>query len=240
LVFYLTGHNIKTIFNFFLALTLILIFLPLMIFISLLILIETGQFPIFKQLRGITLSNQKLYIYKFLTLKSKSYNLKSSQNGKLEHRYLNSELTFIGKIIRRMGLDELPQLFNVLKGDMNLMGPRPLVFEDLEYIKKYYPEIYELRDKLNSKPGITGLWQINRNGEFSVKSLIYWDLYYEKEHSLLLDLKILLKTFLIIIQCKHSDAISENKLKLNYSLIFFLTYFALVSFISLSLIQLIK
>lgn len=208
-----------------------------MFIIFFIIYIETGKFPIIKQIRGITLNNQKIYIYKFLTLKSKSYNLKTLKDGKIEHRYLNEELIFTGKIIRKMGLDELPQLFNVLMGKMNLVGPRPLIVEDLEYIKRSYPEIYEQRDRLKAKPGITGLWQINRNGEFSVDSLIYWDLYYEKHHNLLLDFKILLKTFLIIIQLKHSDAIINNKPRLNFSLIFFLTYLTFYCFLILSFIQ---
>lgn len=229
--------HLKSFTDFILALIAIIIFTPLIIIISIFVTLETGKFPIFKQLRGITLSNKRLFIYKFQTLKSNGYKLQTPTNGKIEHKYLENQITYIGKFLRKTGLDEIPQLFNVLLGNMSLIGPRPLISEDLNYIKNNYPFIYELRDKLKTKPGITGLWQVNRNGDFNVRSLIYWDLYYEKNQSLFLDLKIFLKTLKIILLYKHNDAISNSKYEFNFSITFYLSY---LTFLTLILIQLIK
>lgn len=216
----MTGFNSIEIFNYFLELILIFLFLPVMIITHILILIKPRKFPGFKQLSGIILSNRILYNYKSLALKFSMYNLKSLQYGKLDHKYFNDELTFTGKIIRSMGSGELPQPFHCPMGDMKLIRPRTLILKDYVYIKDHYPEVYDLPDKINSRSGITGLCLINRNVESNIKSFISQFLYNEKASNLLLYIKILLKNFLIVIQCKHDEAISGNRLTVNFALIF--------------------
>ncbi len=81
---------------------------------------------------------------------------------------LGKNVSKLGLFLRRTGLDEIPQLINVIKGDMSFIGPRPLSFDDLAVIKKNYPGLYKLRAQLNIKPGITGYWQVFGNRELGV------------------------------------------------------------------------
>jgi len=103
-------------------------------------------------------------------------------------------ITKIGRTIRRLSLDELPQILNVLRGDMNLVGPRPLPVEDLQGIEED-PEIaywFELRHKV--PPGITGLWQVSGRSDLGFKEMVQLDIYYVQNWSPWLDLKILFMT----------------------------------------------
>jgi lipopolysaccharide/colanic/teichoic acid biosynthesis glycosyltransferase len=104
----------------------------------------------------------------------------------------DSRITRIGKILRR-GFDELPQLFNVLKGDMSLVGPRPEIAE----IVKLYDRKQKIRLKV--KPGITGLAIINGRGDITLEETINYDIEYIENWSLWLDLKILFKTLYVIL-----------------------------------------
>lgn len=103
-------------------------------------------------------------------------------------------VTSIGRIIRKTSLDELPQLFNVLKGDMSLVGPRPPVPYEVE---KY--QSWHLRRILEGRPGITGLWQVEGRSKTSFDDMVRLDLRYLRNCSLLLDLKILLKTVKVVL-----------------------------------------
>jgi lipopolysaccharide/colanic/teichoic acid biosynthesis glycosyltransferase len=108
-------------------------------------------------------------------------------------------ITRIGRLIRKYSLDELPQLFNVIKGDMSLVGPRPLSIADLSNIstKNKLDGYYKLR--ANAKPGITGLWQISGRREISFKEMVLLDLYYIENQSLLFDLEILFATIPVVL-----------------------------------------
>jgi exopolysaccharide biosynthesis polyprenyl glycosylphosphotransferase len=109
-------------------------------------------------------------------------------------------VTRIGKIIRKTSIDELPQLFNVLKGDMSLVGPRP----PLPYEAEKYSS-WHLRRVLEIKPGITGLWQVEGRSKTSFDEMVRLDLRYMKRCSLLLDLKILLKTIKVVLRCEGAN-----------------------------------
>jgi undecaprenyl phosphate N,N'-diacetylbacillosamine 1-phosphate transferase len=106
----------------------------------------------------------------------------------------NQRITKAGKIIRRLSIDELPQLVNVLKGDMSLIGPRPLLFK---YIPLYSEE--QLR-RHNVRPGITGWAQVNGRNSISWKQKFDFDVYYVEHVSLLLDIKILWLTFIKVVR----------------------------------------
>jgi undecaprenyl phosphate N,N'-diacetylbacillosamine 1-phosphate transferase len=106
----------------------------------------------------------------------------------------NQRITKAGKIIRRLSIDELPQLLNVLKGDMSLIGPRPLLFK---YIPLYSEE--QLR-RHNVRPGITGWAQVNGRNSISWKQKFDFDIYYVDHLSLLLDIKILWLTFIKVVR----------------------------------------
>ncbi|MBK1658095.1 sugar transferase [Paracraurococcus ruber] len=103
----------------------------------------------------------------------------------------DARVTRIGRILRVTSLDELPQLFNVLRGDMSLVGPRPVVREELE---RHYARLGAQAAYLSVRPGITGLWQVSGRSDTSYDSRVLLDLAYVEEQSILTDLAILLRT----------------------------------------------
>lgn len=201
-----------------LALFLILFFAPLFIVIALFVFFDTKKFPIFTQERALALNKKRIKIYKFRTFKENKLSCNYNSQKILSHPELSKFVTKTGKVLRTMGLDELPQLFNVLKGEMSLIGPRPLIIEDLQNIKLYYPELHKEREKIELMPGITGLWQISKDGNFSVECLISKDQEYEKNISLLNDIKILMKTFKIALCMQHKDSLKTEVM--GYSMVY--------------------
>ena len=175
----------KRLFDIILSICLIIFFFPIMILIFFLVWFSIG-FPIFKQKRP-GLDNKIFLLYKFKTLHDNSKNIseKKRQNK-------------VGNFLRKTGLDELPQLFNILKNNMSFIGPRPLL---VEYLKKY--SNYEKKRHL-VKPGITGLAQVNPepSGLKSWSKSIKFDIYYVNNVSFILDIQILLKTALLILSKK--------------------------------------
>jgi len=120
--------------------------------------------------------------------------LKHQEKGILHKVQNDTRITWIGRIIRKTSIDELPQLFNVLRGDMSIIGPRPLV----PFMLKHLPEFKEIRSMM--RPGITGLWQIrDRINNTSAEFMIQHDTEYVENYSLLLDLKILFKTPIVVL-----------------------------------------
>ena len=120
--------------------------------------------------------------------------LKHQEKGILHKVQNDTRITWIGKIIRKTSIDELPQLFNVLRGDMSIIGPRPLV----PFMLKHLPEFKEVRSMM--RPGITGLWQIrDRINNTSAEFMVQHDTEYVENYSLLLDLKILFKTPIVVL-----------------------------------------
>ena len=107
-------------------------------------------------------------------------------------------ITPVGRFIRRFSIDELPQLWNVLKGNMSLVGPRPMLFEELQQL-----EDFQLRRHL-AKPGLTGLWQINGRKDTTWEERMSLDLYYINRWALSLDLAIIAKTFRVVLSGKGS------------------------------------
>ena len=103
-------------------------------------------------------------------------------------------ITRIGKFLRKYSMDELPQLFNVIKGDMSLVGPRPL---PIDQIKK--EDLRQLK-RLEVKPGITGLWQIRGRSDISFSRLVKWDTWYINNWSFWLDLNILFQTIPVVLK----------------------------------------
>lgn len=123
--------------------------------------------------------------------------LEGQQKGYLHKSKNDSRITGIGKIIRKTSIDELPQLFNVLRGDMSIIGPRPLV----PYMLTPFSEFKEIRSLV--RPGITGLWQIrDRENNTSAKFMMGPDVEYIERYSLLLDAKILFSTPFVVMSAK--------------------------------------
>ncbi|EDO9951293.1 undecaprenyl phosphate N,N'-diacetylbacillosamine 1-phosphate transferase [Campylobacter jejuni] len=175
----------KRIFDFILALVLLVLFSPVILITALLLKITQGS-VIFTQNRpGL---DEKIFkIYKFKTMSDER-----GEKGEL----LSDELRLkaFGKIVRSLSLDELLQLFNVLKGDMSFVGPRPLL---VEYLSLYNEE-QKLRHKV--RPGITGWAQVNGRNAISWQKKFELDVYYVKNISFLLDLKIMFLTALKVLK----------------------------------------
>ncbi|EAK0367595.1 undecaprenyl phosphate N,N'-diacetylbacillosamine 1-phosphate transferase [Campylobacter jejuni] len=175
----------KRIFDFILALVLLVLFSPVILITALLLKITQGS-VIFTQNRpGL---DEKIFkIYKFKTMSDER-----DEKGEL----LSDELRLkaFGKIVRSLSLDELLQLFNVLKGDMSFVGPRPLL---VEYLSLYNEE-QKLRHKV--RPGITGWAQVNGRNAISWQKKFKLDVYYVKNISFLLDLKIMFLTALKVLK----------------------------------------
>lgn len=182
----------------------VLILLSIIIFIVwlLLLIANKGAGAFFYQERPG--KDEKIFkIYKF-----KSMTDERDKNGCLLPD--KARLTKIGRFIRKTSLDELPQLWNVLKGDMSLIGPRPLLPEYLPY----YTEIEKLRHSI--RPGITGWAQINGRNNLDWDKRLEFDVYYVKNLSFILDLKIFTKTILNII--KKKDVVVALDPKVNIPL----------------------
>lgn len=164
-----------------------------------LILVLTGVI-IFKHGRPVIFSQQRpgLYGKPFLILKFRTMTNKKDSLGRLlpdEQRITN-----LGKWLRKTSLDELPEFINVLKGDMSLVGPRPLL---IQYLERYNPE--QAR-RLEVKPGITGWAQINGRNAISWEEKFALDVWYVDNWSIWLDVKILFKTIMIVLTRKGINA----------------------------------
>lgn len=175
----------KRLFDIITSFSLIIVLFPLMTLIFFLVYLYIG-FPIFIQKRP-GLNNKIFVIYKFKTLydSSKKISEKKRQNK-------------LGNFLRSTGLDELPQLFNILENNMSFVGPRPLL---VEYLKKY--SNHQKKRHL-VKPGITGLAQVNpdSSGLKCWEKSLKLDVYYATKVNFFLDMKILFKTFMLIISRK--------------------------------------
>ncbi len=186
---------------------LLVIFAPVILLFALIIFIQSKEFPFYSQYRALTLEKKQFKVIKLKTLYSNSISTVKNPLIKMD---LKKHLIPFGSFLRHTGLDELPQLINVLKGDMSLIGPRPLTIDDLLLIKKYDIDAYNKRNEINFRPGLTGYWQIYGNRLKGINNLIENDLYYANNQSLILDLKILFATIPMVLFAKHSDAIDFN------------------------------
>ena len=170
------------------AIVAIIIFSPVMLVTAVLVK-TTSKGPLIYKQERVGLHNQTFQMYKF-----RSMEVQSEKSEKKAWTVRNDpRVTAVGKVIRRTSIDELPQLFNILKGDMSLVGPRP---ERPFFVEKFREEIPRYMIKHQVRPGITGWAQVNGfRGDTSIRSRIEHDLYYIENWSLGLDIKILFLTF---------------------------------------------
>ena len=122
-------------------------------------------------------------------------NTKAREEFKINRKLKDDpRVTKVGKLLRKTSLDELPQIFNVLKGEMSIIGNRPYLLEEKKYIK------YELNTLTKVKPGITGFWQVNGRNDVSFKKRIILEQYYSNNYNIILDTKIFFKTFIVLLR----------------------------------------
>ncbi len=176
----------------------ILIFItPLMAFLAILIALDSPGPVIFKQKR-LGKDGRLFSLYKFRSMFHKCDQSVHKQfvaqaitqgNKHIAYRIQDDpRVTRVGHWLRKLSLDELPQFFNVLRGDINIVGPRPLLAYEAEYFKEWHWERQVV------KPGITGLYQVKARGTVSFDEMVEMDLAYIKNYSLWLDIKLILGT----------------------------------------------
>lgn len=184
---------VKRLLDFGLSLISLIILLPIILIIAILVRIKLGKPIIFKQQRPG--KDERIFtLYKFRTMTDEK-----DESGKLLPD--EKRLTKFGKFLRSTSLDELPELINIIKGDMSIVGPRPLLVEYLPLYNKEQKKRHDVR------PGLTGLAQINGRNKLSWEEKFKQDVYYIENISLWLDIKIIFKTIKNVIK---KDGISEE------------------------------
>lgn len=169
------------------AIIMLIIFSPVMLFSAIAIRLSSKGPVIFSQER-VGLHNKPFKMYKFRTMKVKEEDDEDSFTMRDDPR-----ITRIGKILRKTSMDELPQLINIIKGDMSIVGPRP---EQLSFVDKFKEEIPRYMIKHQIRPGLTGWAQVNglRGSDSSIEKRIEYDLYYIENWTLVFDFKIMILT----------------------------------------------
>ncbi len=190
----------KRLFDIFFATLILLFFLPLMIIIAIVIVIDDPSAgPFYKQIRAGR-HGKEFYMYKFRTMKANADQMidelakLNEMDGPVFKIKNDPRITRVGKYLRKLSLDELMQFFNVLKGDMTLVGPRPPLPREVEYYTDYQ------RLRLLVTPGLTCTWQISKNrNDIPFEEWVEMDIEYIQTRTYLNDLKIMLKTPLVML-----------------------------------------
>lgn len=176
----------------------LLFFLPLFLLVAIMIKLEDPKGPVLFQQTRVGKNGQYFQMFKFRSMVTNAEQIleELKQHNEIEGAMFkmsnDPRVTKIGRIIRKTSIDELPQLWNVLRGEMSLVGPRPpLVNEVAEYTA------YDMQ-RLQVVPGCTGLWQVGGRNSLSFYEMVELDLKYIAQRSLLLDIKIILKTFAVM------------------------------------------
>jgi lipopolysaccharide/colanic/teichoic acid biosynthesis glycosyltransferase len=187
-----------------------LIFLsPLLVLIAVLIRLDSRGTVLFRQ-RRVGLCGRSFSCFKFRTMvfdaESRLLALEAqneSSCGVLFKIKNDPRVTFLGRVLRRTSLDELPQLWNILVGDMSLVGPRPLQYRDSQKLEALDAEGYARR--LTVLPGLTGPWQVAGRSELDGEQMLDLDLDYVENWSIALDLKLLVKTIGVVLACRGAS-----------------------------------
>lgn len=193
---------IKRAMDFILSFMAIIALSPVLIIVAILVRVKLGSPVLFKQKRpGL---NEKIFtMYKFRTMTDER-----DEMGELLPNHIR--LTKFGRILRATSLDELPELFNILRGDMSIIGPRPLLIEYLPLYNEKQKHRHDVR------PGLSGLAQVNGRNTISWEEKFDYDIEYVKSISFLLDLKLIVQTFLKVFKregVNKSESITMEKFK---------------------------
>lgn len=194
---------VKRVFDFIISSILLIVLSPLFLVIILAIKLDSKGKAIYTQTR-IGQNGKTFKLYKFRSMivdadKVLFELLDKNPDMKMEydiHKKLKNDprVTKVGRLIRKLSIDELPQLFNVFNGEMSLIGNRPYLEREIKDMGKYYDEI------VKTKPGITGYWQVNGRSKTTFRSRCKMEADYSKRASLKLDMQIFLKTFKVLIK----------------------------------------
>lgn len=192
--------HIKRIMDLLTAVLLAMVLSPLMLLSAILIAANRDGPVLFKQKRPG--KNGKIFtVYKFRTMSTKLCDKNGRELSDFER------MTKIGRILRKTSVDELPQLFNIIKGDMSFIGPRPLL---IEYLDLYSPEQMRRHDVL---PGISGWAQVNGRNTLTWDEKFSYDIYYVDHYGFLMDMKIFFKTIQNVIRQDGINSGKENTME---------------------------
>lgn len=195
---------IKRIIDIVASFTGLIVLSPLMLVVSILIKLESKGEVIFKQKR-VGLNGKEFYMYKFRSMVINAEELKEqleSQNemsGPMFKIKDDPRITKVGKFIRKTSIDELPQLINVIKGDMSLVGPRPSLPKEVKKFEQW------MMERLEVKPGLTCIWQISGRNNIDFEDWMKLDIKYVRERSLVLDFKLIFKTIFVLFGDKNAS-----------------------------------
>lgn len=196
---------LKRFFDVFLSLIGLIVTSPILLITALAIKLEDGG-PVFFRQERTTIGGRQFSILKF-----RSMIVDAEKDGRPHPAgEKDDRITKVGHFIRATRIDELPQLINIIKGDMSIVGPRP---ERIEHVKKYTEEIPEFELRLKMKGGLTGPAQVFGKYNTSPLNKLKMDLYYITNYSILLDLQILFETVKILVQKESTEGFSEDKQK---------------------------
>ena len=203
------NYLIKRVIDIAASLLILLFFLPLMVMVAALIKISSPGPILFRQTR-IGYKHRPFQLLKFRSMLVSSddsehrdfvrdwiadkKDAQQVENGTIIHKITNDKrVTPVGRLIRKFSIDELPQIFNVLRGDMSLIGPRPPLPYEIEHYKEWH------KRRLDAPPGITGLWQVSGRNRLNFDEMVRLDLYYIENWSLEMDFKIAVRTLLEVL-----------------------------------------
>lgn len=183
-------RRIKRIIGLLISIPSLLLIIPICLIACIFIVIESSGNPIYIQER-IGLNGQSFSIYKL-----RSMYQDAEKNGHKWASKNDTRITKVGRFIRKTRIDELPQIINVIKGEMSIIGPRP---ERPEFINEFLKDIPNFNERLAVRPGITGWAQVNGGYELTPKDKLVYDLFYINHESIKLDFLILLKTIKVMV-----------------------------------------
>lgn len=181
----------------------LIILSPILLIVAILIKLESKGPVIFSQKR-VGLNGNEFKMYKFRSMVQNAEELKeklakqNEMSGPMFKMKDDPRVTKVGKFIRKTSIDEIPQLINVLKGEMSLVGPRPSLPKE---VAKFEPWML---DRLNVKPGLTCYWQVTGRNNIDFEEWMKLDLQYVEDRSFLLDLKLIFKTFFVLFGDKNA------------------------------------
>ena len=191
---------LKRIIDFMASLIGIILLSPVFLIISIMIKFDSKGPIVFGHIRK-GLHGKDIRVYKFRTMYENSKEIFDNFTEEQKNEfYINFKLdndpriTKLGHFLRKTSLDELPQLFNILKGDMSIVGPRPIVEGEIERYGKYSKKLFSVM------PGLTGYWQANGRSDTTYEERVAMDMYYIDNRSTVLDIKIIFKTFISVIK----------------------------------------
>lgn len=195
----------KRVFDILVSVVLLMMLSPIFLLVAIATKLESSGPVFFKQRRSLSDRDEPFLFYKFRSMyheadeKKESLFAYNESNGALFKMKNDPRLTKVGKFIRRYSIDELPQLFNVLRGEMSLVGPRPLPVGDFRRIQENEDIGGYFRGRAKAKPGMTGLWQVSGRSHLGFQEMVMLDLYYIENQSLLFDIEILAQTIPVVI-----------------------------------------